>query len=422
MTLSYYQQLVMQFRRSFAAGAYDVIFVSSIMETDDVLSELARIRVQCNSNTRIVIEWYAMHWEPMLRIAQKLGFRKKTALKNWLSRADIENFLVLARFEKVTAGEHILIPFYIPGISWLCNTFIAPLPIISKLCVGRWLVARPKGLLSLKNPSVSIVVPCRNERGNIARIIERVPAMGSFTELIFIEGHSRDNTFEEIERCIAHYSHKNIIALRQPGEGKGDAVRAGAAVATGDIFMILDADMTVEPEELSRFYEALVSGIGECINGSRLVYGMETGAMRFLNMLANYSFALGFSWLLKQRIKDTLCGTKVLWRSDYERVMAQKEYFGDFDPFGDFDVLFGAAKLHLKIIDLPIRYRARTYGTTQIRRFYHGLLLMRVFLFGIKFFIFDRAGARQNRKSLDTVRHNFYPARKISQKQQGHGA
>jgi glycosyltransferase involved in cell wall biosynthesis len=228
------------------------------------------------------------------------------------------------------------------------------------------------------------MIPARNEAGNISEIFKRVPQMGSLTELVFVEGHSRDNTYQSILDNIAAHAEIKCLVIKQTGVGKGDAVRAGFAAASGDILMILDADLTVLPEDLPRFYRALVSGKGEFINGVRLVYPMEKQAMRFLNLLGNKFFSLAFSWLLGQPIGDTLCGTKVLWRRDYQRIAENRVYFGDFDPFGDFDLLFGAARLNLKIVDIPLRYRERTYGTTNIQRWKHGWLLLRMVLFAAR--------------------------------------
>jgi glycosyltransferase involved in cell wall biosynthesis len=231
---------------------------------------------------------------------------------------------------------------------------------------------------------VSVVIPARNEAGNIEAAVLRTPNMGAGTELIFVEGHSKDNTWEEIERVAAKYPDRRIKTLRQAGRGKGDAVRAGFAVAEGDLFMILDADLTVPPEEMVKFYDAVVSGRTEFANGSRLVYPMEKAAMQFLNMMANKIFGILFSHILGQHMKDTLCGTKVLRRGDYERIAANRGYFGEFDPFGDFDLLFGAARLNLQIVDIPVRYRDRSYGTTNIQRWSHGWLLLRMVIFAAR--------------------------------------
>ena len=361
----------------------------AIMECDDVQNLFEQIRILCNDTTKIVIDFYSLAWEPILFITQKLSLRRSTALKNWLSAQDIKNLLYLSGFEVITMHRYILLPYYIPFLSWFLNTFIAPLPVINKLCLSQFIVARPlPQKRSEKDYSVSVIIPCRNERGNIESAIIRCPAMGKNTEFIFVEGHSQDNTLQEIERVRQAYPSKKISYFVQPGKGKGDAVRAGFAQATGDVLMILDADLTMPPEELPKFFEALVSGKAEFINGSRLVYGMESEAMRFLNLIANYCFGLGFSWLLGQPIKDTLCGTKVLFKYDYEKIVKNRSFFGDFDPFGDFDLLFGAAKLNLKIIDMPVHYKNRSYGTTQISRFRHGFLLLCMSFVALKKFKF----------------------------------
>jgi glycosyltransferase involved in cell wall biosynthesis len=248
------------------------------------------------------------------------------------------------------------------------------------------LVARPspRGETPPTPARVSVVVPARNEAGNVPQIFARVPEMGGGTELIFVEGHSKDDTFATIEAHIAAHPERRSVLMRQRGEGKGDAVRVGFARATGDVLMILDADLTVAPEDLPRFYDALVAGKGEMVNGVRLVYPMDDRAMRFFNLVGNKFFSLLFTWLLGQTIKDTLCGTKVLWRADYDRITANRSYFGDFDPFGDFDLLFGAAKLSCKIVEMPVRYRERVYGETQIRRWRHGVMLLRMSLVAMR--------------------------------------
>jgi len=369
---------------------FDYIMINlATMESDDVQMLFETIHAVSHESTKVVIDFYSCLWEPVLWLTQKLSLRRPTEFKNWLSLHDISNFLSLADCEIVTKDRYILIPCYIPLFSWLVNSFIAPLPVINRLCLSNLIVARPvPKKLNKQDYSVSVIIPCRNERGNIEAAVKRCPVMGKKTEIIFVEGHSKDNTLEEIKRVCALYPEKNISYYVQQGKGKGDAVRLGFERAAGDVLMILDADLTVAPEELPKFYNALLDGKGEFINGSRLVYGMESEAMRFLNLIANYCFGIGFSWLLGQPIKDTLCGTKVLFKTTYEKIVANRSFFGEFDPFGDFDLLFGAAKLNLKIVDMPIRYKNRNYGTTQISRFRHGFLLLCMSFVALKKFKF----------------------------------
>jgi glycosyltransferase involved in cell wall biosynthesis len=229
------------------------------------------------------------------------------------------------------------------------------------------------------------VIPARNESGNIENAITRLPKLGKNTEIIFIEGDSTDDTWDKIQEIQKKYSSTHDIKIgKQKGKGKADAVREGFRIATCDILMILDADLTMPPEDMPKFYEAMASGKGDFINGSRLVYPMESEAMRFLNLLGNRFFSLAFTWLLGQKFKDTLCGTKVIFRHDYHRLVKNQKYFGSFDPFGDFDLIFGAHKLNLKIVEIPIRYKERTYGSTNISRFKHGIILLRMCSFAAR--------------------------------------
>ena len=294
------------------------------------------------------------------------------------------NLLRLADWEPISIQHRILFPFYLGGLGQVINRVLTP--ILPLFCLSVFVVARPLRPVEqqARRLSVSVIIPARNEAGNIAAAVERIPTMGTGTELIFVEGHSRDDTWSQIQRTAAEHPHLSIKILRQTGKGKGDAVRAGFAAATGDILMILDADLTMPPEELPKFYEVIASGKAEFANGVRLVYPMDEKAMQFLNLCANKTFGLIFTWLLGQPVKDTLCGTKALSRAHYEKIAANRAYFGDFDPFGDFDLLFGAAKLNLKIADIPIRYRQRTYGETNIQRWRHGWLLLRMVIFAAR--------------------------------------
>jgi ubiquinone/menaquinone biosynthesis C-methylase UbiE len=373
---------------------FDVILLSNVIGYfDDVLVVLHEIQKLCKPSTRIIITYYNHFWEPLLRLAEMLGLKKRIPNQNWLSIQDIRNLLYLAGFETYHIIKRELFPVYFPGISWLFNKVLARLPYFNNFCLNQFVFARPifnQPTVFETKYSTSVVVPARNESGNIEEIVNRLPDFGKHVELIFVEGNSTDDTWGKICEIQQKYSHlRDIKIVKQSGKGKGDAVRKAYSIATGDILMILDADMTVPPEILPKFYYAIASGKGEFINGSRLVYPMEKNAMRTLNTLGNKFFSKMFTWILGQPIKDTLCGTKVMFRSDYLKLAANRAYFGDFDPFGDFDLIFGAYKLNLKIIDLPVRYMERKYGDTNISRFRHGLLLLKMTIFAagkIKFY------------------------------------
>lgn len=362
-----------------------VVIDGTIGIVDDIQLALKELHKICKPQTRLIIVYYNYLWEPVLKLAEALGLRMKHMLQHWLPLEDIANLLYLNDFEVVKKGYHCLMPVSVPVISTFFNKFMKNMPFFWKLAVNEVIIARPLGKRKLQEEvTCSVIVPCRNEKGSIEQAVTRTPDMGRHTEIIFVEGHSEDGTVDECERVKAKYPEKDITVLVQDGKGKGDAVRKGFAHAKNDVLMILDADLTVPPEDLPKFFDAIASGKGEFVNGSRLVYQMEKEAMRFLNLLGNKFFSKAFTYLLEQRIRDTLCGTKVLWKEDYNRIIEGRQYFGDFDPFGDFDLLFGAAKLNLKIAEIPIRYHERTYGTTQISRFRHGLLLIKMMLFALK--------------------------------------
>jgi len=364
-------------------GPFDAVVMSDLIGyLDDVQQAFENARRCMAPHSRLLVNSFNHLWEPGLKLAERLRLKAPAGTQNWLSLQDVENLLRLAGFEPVTTGYRFLFPYNVPLLAPFLNRVVAKLPFVRKLCLVQYVVARPAVHYHdwKERFSVSVVIPTRNEAGNIAGAFERTPAMGHATELIFVDGNSTDGTVEEIEQRMARYAGpmKMQFIPQGDGRGKGDAVRKGFDAATGDILMILDSDLTMPPEDLPKYYRAIASGQAEFVNGCRLVYPMDAQAMRLANYFGNKFFSVAFSWLLGQPIRDTLCGTKVLFRRDYERIKAGRAFFGDFDPFGDFDLLFGAAKIARKIVDLPIRYRERTYGETKISRWRHGLLLLRM--------------------------------------------
>lgn len=379
-------------------GPFDFIVLHEVVgHLDDIQKGLSRLGPLLAPGGRVIVTYYNFNWEPVLKAAEKVGMKTPWPDQNWVSMKDIENLLFLSDLEVIRRGTDILMPAKVPLVSDLANRVAAKIPLLKETSLVSYFVARhAPATAATPAPTTSVICPCRNEKGNIREAVARTPMMGPKTELIFVDGNSSDGTVEEIEAVIREHeaAWKDAdpttprleikLVLQGDGKGKGDAVRKGFAAARYDVLMILDSDLTVPPEDLPKFYRALVAGKGEFINGVRLVYPMEGEAMRFLNLLGNKFFSTALSWLLEQPIKDSLCGTKVLYRRDYDRIADNRAFFGDFDPFGDFDLLFGAARLNLKIVDLPVRYRARTYGDTKISRFAHGWLLLKMTAFGFK--------------------------------------
>jgi len=364
---------------------FDYVILSNLIGyLEDIQKVFTELKKVCHPHSKVIVTYYNFLWQPVLNVAVMMNLRMKQPQQNWLSKQDIKNLLYLAGFDAFKEGERLLLPINIPLVSEIFNRYLAKLPLLRKLCITNYVIAKPFQIESdyKEKYSVSVIIPARNESGNIENAILRTPRMGRHSEIILIEGNSKDDTWEKIQDMHEKYKDKYDIKIaQQDGKGKGDAVRKGFEMATGDILMILDADLTVPPEDLPMFYDAIASGKGEFINGSRLVYNMDEKAMQFLNLLGNKFFSMMFSWLLDQRFKDTLCGTKVILKSDYEQLKRGRNFFGDFDPFGDYDLIFGASKLNLKIVEVPIRYKERTYGSTNIERWKHGCLLLKMTMF-----------------------------------------
>lgn len=366
-------------------GTFDIILLSdTIGYLDDCQQTLSQLKHLCHPNTRIIISYFGRVWDPVLKCAEWLGLKSPQVEHNYLTTGDIANLLYISGFDVIKREWRQLLPKKLFGLGGLINKYIGTLPGVRRFCVRNYIIARPEPEVLKKMPSATVVITCRNEKGNVENAVKRLPQFCEDLEILFIEGHSKDGTLDEIHRVIKAYPKKNITVYTQDGVGKGDAVRKAFDKAKGDILIIMDGDLTTPPEDMPKFYQALVEGRGEFINGTRLVYPLENQAMQFLNFIANHGFSWIFSFLLNQRFTDTLCGTKVLYKKHYQEIAVNRHYFGDFDPFGDFDLIFGASKLNLKVTEIPVRYAARQYGETQISRFTHGFLLIRMVLFAYR--------------------------------------
>jgi hypothetical protein len=370
-----------EFQRAFKPDEkFDYILFNDIGDTVDVLQALRNVKPLCQRHTRLLVTTYSHLWEPLVTFAEWSGMKVPRTEQNWLSTADVRNLLKLAGFEALETHRVVLVPKYLPLLSSFLNRFCARLPFLSKLCMTQVVVARVMSPPVLREElSVSVVIPCKNEKGNVEDAVRRIPPLANRTEIIFCDDQSTDGTAEEVLRVQSLYPEKNVRLEHGPGVCKSRNVWTGFDAATGDILMILDADLTTIPEELPYFVDVIVSGQAEFVNGSRLVYPVPKGAMNGANMLGNKFFSVAFTYLLGQRVKDTLCGTKVLWRSDWERIKPMLGGWGTEDRWGDYELLFGAAKLNLKILDLPVHYQERIYGSTKMTKvFRNGLVMLKM--------------------------------------------
>ena len=363
-----------------------VLFNGNFNHSTDIQGLLETVRPHLGRRGRVVVALYNSYFAWLFRLADRLGLRQGPPIVTFITQADLQQLALLGGFDVVRLRPVAYLPWHFFGLGSLLNVVMPAVPGLRWLSLVTVAVLRPVIASDRERPSLSIVIPARNERGNIEDALRRMPDFGAPTEVIFVEGHSSDGTWEEIQRVRSAWDGRNALrvhAFQQVGRGKADAVRLGFSKATGDVLTILDADLTMPPERLTRFFDAYCKGTADFVNGTRLVYPMEGEAMRFLNRLGNVFFAKLLSFVLDVRLGDSLCGTKLVSRRDYERFVRWRSDFGDFDPFGDFELLFPAAVLGTGIIDIPVYYRARTYGTTNIRRFHDGAILFRMSMIGL---------------------------------------
>ena len=374
---------------------FDYIIISGIVGmVDNIQILLGRIKKWVSPDTRVFVDFYNPMWYPFIKFGEKIGLKMPEMIKNWLSVDDIENFLYISGYQVIKRKYLMFFPKNIPLITYILNKFIGNLPFIRRFSLSSVVITRPLVPWPDKEiKSCSVVITCRDEEGNIEGLVTRIPKMGWNTEIIFVEGHSKDNTVAKINEMIKKYPDKDIRMLKQKGIGQGDAFRYGYDEAKGDFVIWLEADLTTPPEEAKLLWDAYINNIGEYVNGSRFIYKMEKNAMPLLNFLGNRFFGVLFTSLLKQRFTDTLCGFKGISKKNYVKIRQQIDFFGDFDPFGDFELIFGAIKNNLKVAEIPVHYKPRQYGESKAygKSFFsfmkHGFLLVRMSIIAFRKFI-----------------------------------
>lgn len=374
---------------------FDYIIISGTLGiVRDIQNLFEKLKSISTNNTRIIIDYYNPLWNPVVRIGQKIKLKLPELIENWLSIDDMKNFLYISGYQIIKNDFFLIFPKNIPLLSSILNKFIGKLPIIKHLSLSQIVIARiAEPIDNASDLIVTVVITCRDEEGNIEGLVKRIPKMGRHTEILFVEGHSEDKTVEKIKEMITKYPDKDIRLLKQKGIGQGDAFRMGFDEAKGDFVIWLEADLTTPPEEASLFWKAYISGKGEYINGSRFIYKMKKNAMPLLNFLGNRFFGNLFTLLLKQRFTDTLCGFKAISKKNYLEIRKQIDYFGEFDPFGDFELIFGAIKNNLKVAEIPVHYNPRQYGHSKaygqsfISFLKHAFLLIKMSWIAFKKFV-----------------------------------
>jgi hypothetical protein len=327
----------------------------------DLWDSLHAIAGKIEGNALVAVTTSNPLWAPILRLASALRLRTPHAARNFVTARDVRSVLELLGFDVVEEGWLVPMPLGVPGLARLVNLVVPEIPILRAACSVQSLTARRR--LPRAGLTCTVIIPCHNEEGNLEATAARVPAMGARTEILVVDDGSTDGTRAAAERARARDPRVRILAFDK-NRGKAGAVFAAIEAATGDVAIILDADATVPPEVLPKFFEALATGHADFVNGTRLVYPVPGKAMKIANFLGNKMFCFIASWVLRQRVSDTLCGTKAFLRSDFLRMPRLS-----VDRWGDFTLLFGAARLRLRIREIPVHYEERTAGRSKMRAF-----------------------------------------------------
>lgn len=347
-----------------------------------VFRELAKVS---NRRTQIIITNYNYLWQPFMAIAEKLKVKMPDKIQNWLPQEFIKQFLYLAGFEVVKSGKYLHSPLNLGILGKIINIVLSNIPILDRFALIEYIIARPVffGAEKHKEIPISIIIPTHNEAGNIKHIVDNMPQIGSKMEMVFVDLPGEDATEDVIKQMIKENKGKILLKYVKQREktGKIGALRQGILEANGEIIIIYDADATVPPEDLEKVYLALIERKADFINGTRLVYPTEKGAMRFANHLGNTFFAKLFTWSLGQHFTDTLCGTKGFWRQDFMDFEKSKTGYDNFDLFGDFYLLLSAYRKNLRIAEVPVRYKTRRYGDTKMNRLKNGFRFFVMYLY-----------------------------------------
>lgn len=367
---------------------FDYILLSSAdAQLYDMRGLLESLKPFCHAGTRLIIDAYTPIWRPLIAMAAKSGFFEPQRIVQDFSRQDLLNFLMLSDYDPIKQEEHLLVPVHFPFLSTVFNRILINFPFIRRLALHRIIIARPLFIRrDIHEAGVSVIVPAANEKNLIEPLVKRLPHMGSFTELIFVCRDSSEDTIDEIKRMIQTYPEKSISFYRQQGVERAEEIRIGLSCAAGDIIMLADAGMSIEPEELSACYYALLENKGECVVGARFVYRMKKGARAQLHRLINRAFGSFVSWTIGQQVTDSFCSIKTLWKDDMQAIMRERSFSYRLDRRGELDLLFGAAKRHLKIVGLPVRYNPNRSGSWELPYLYNGLRVILVSLIAVKSF------------------------------------
>ena len=345
--------------------------------TNNTLHQLFR-----DNNEFISLNVRGNTWEPITRWL-KLDSRifKGTTNRARITLCDIESLAEIYNYRSIRWKAKKLTPIPIKFIPQSIKNALRKVPIIKQLAFEIEIIFY-KYHENLNDPMISILIPARNEEGNKELLIEalnKFKKIPNKIEIIFVEGNSKDNTFQMLENLTKEFSKNfKISLLKQTSTGKKNAVVEGFNTSSGDTLAIIDCDFTVDIDDSIDAIMESTKNENILINCSRTTFPMEKDAMRWANYIGNRCFAIFLSILINKPISDSLCGTKVFSRKFFNLMKKNGSWESKSDPFGDFTIIFEAANNNIKILNYPVRYYARRSGAPNISRWLDGIKLLKV--------------------------------------------
>ena len=354
---------------------YQRIILTDVVENyDDVFALLNIVSNLLTIDGKLIISSINTKYLILSRTLEFLKLKDSNENTSYIHVKKIRNITSGVGLEYQKFYTKQLFPFSFFYVGNVINKIMEIISFQLNLGIKTYIIFRPAIITNSKN-SKSIIIPAKNEEGNLVELVSRIPKFEN-TEIIFSYGKSKDNTLKVMKQITQSNKLFKFKLVKQTKNGKANAVWEALNVVENDLIAILDADISVDPETLSDFFDIIEKNNADFVNGTRLIYDMEKNSMRFLNRIGNRFFQFFISKIIKEALTDSLCGTKVFKKSYLNDLYFWQNIFGKKDPFGDFDLIFAAAYSGQKIVEMPIVYRERKYGTTQIARFKDGFKLL----------------------------------------------
>tara|TARA_B110000977_G_scaffold125183_1_gene160299 strand:+ start:1495 stop:2904 length:1410 start_codon:yes stop_codon:yes gene_type:complete len=345
---------------------FDHIVIADIEHQKFITKNLIDLNEKIDNECRVIVLSKSIFWSTLINFYKKIkniGPDKN----NFLPYSNLRKIFLNTNFEIVKNEKIIFFPFQFSLLTKFINQ-IFRFPVLNFFCMINLTVLKKvqKKNYQAEGKKISFIIPCKNEGGNIKFFYEKIINSTINAEFLFGNDNSSDNTLDEIKKLQQAIPNKEIKIYDGPGVCKSENVYKGINLASGEIILIYDADLTVSFDDLVNSINLLLKTDADFINCTRMIMPQQKNAMKFLNFYGNLFFAFLFSILFKQKITDTLCGTKIFFKKDWEQIKKYNNTWGAKDLWGDFDLLLGAYKNNLKIVENPISYTDRKEDETKM--------------------------------------------------------